>query len=107
MKALRSLLVLIVIIFTVNVGSAQKGPQSTDSATKPIRGIDVIVKKDPGSAARQTAQPNKDGSFSVNLPEPGQYTITYANGAMKGQLIKEMTVSKAGPVHVNATAASQ
>ncbi|MDQ6940697.1 MAG: hypothetical protein M3119_11130, partial [Verrucomicrobiota bacterium] len=59
-------------------------PQSNDNATKRIKGIDVIVEKNPGnSASRQTAQPNKDGSFTVNLPEPGQYKITYANARRK------------------------
>ncbi|MDQ6939694.1 MAG: hypothetical protein M3119_06005, partial [Verrucomicrobiota bacterium] len=78
MKTLRSLLLLLLLllIFSASVvsASAQKGPQSNDNAIKRIKGIDVIVEKNPGnSASRQTAQPNKDGSFTVNLPEPGQY----------------------------------
>ena len=67
----------------------------------PVKRIDVIVKKDPGnSSGRQIATLNKDGNYTVQLPAAGRYTITYANGPKKGQVIKIVTVGKAGSVIV-------
>ncbi len=108
MKHLKSYIIIALLAFTASIVSAQKGPQSTDNASKPIKGIDVVTLKDPGnSASRQTAQPDGHGGYTVDLPGAGSYTISYANGPKKGQVIKKVTVQKAGPVKVSATAASE
>jgi hypothetical protein len=79
-------------------------PSVVTASNKPVTGIDVIVKKlpCPCSSARQTATPNKDGSFSVNLPGAGKYTITYADGPKKGQVITTITATKAGKTGIQA-----
>ena len=63
-----------------------------------------------GSASggrRATAKPDGHGGYTVDLPGAGSYTIKYANGPKKGQIIKQVTVQKAGPVKVSATALSE
>ena len=92
MKSFKSyLLIAVLSLSTVFVPNAFPG------AVSPVKGIDVIVKKDPGnSAARAVATPNKDGTFSVNLPGPGTYTISYASGPHKGEVIETITATKAG-----------
>ncbi len=108
MKHLKSYIIIALLAFTASVVSAQKGPQSADSAVRPVRGIDVVTLKNPGnSASRQTAQPDGHGGYTVDLPGAGSYTISYANGPKKGQVIKQVTVQKAGPVKVTASAASE
>ena len=81
--------------------SALAAPAAFSTSPKPT-GIDVVVQKAPGTTSvRQVATPNKDGSFSVELPRPGKYTINYADGPKKGAVIKTVTVAKAGPVGIN------
>ena len=108
MKHLRAYIIVALLAVTASIASAQKGPQSTDNATKPIKGIDVVVQKEPGNIyARQTASPDGHGGYTVDLPGAGSYTISYANGPKKGQTIKQVTVQKAGPVKVSASASSE
>ena len=67
-------------------------------SVKPVKGIDVIVQKccPTPSSSRQTATPNKDGTFTIQLSEPNTYTISYASGPKKGKVIETVTVTKAG-----------
>jgi len=51
--------------------------------------------------------PTKGEGYTVNLPGAGSYTISYADGPKKGQVIKQVTVQKAGPVKVSAIAFSE
>lgn len=75
---------------------------TTDNASRPIRGIDVVVLKKPGnSTSRMTLQPTGDGNYSVNLPGAGDYTLMYADGPMKGQTITKINATKPGPAPVN------
>jgi hypothetical protein len=93
MKSLKSyLLIAVLSLSTVLV------PSAFANATQPVRGIDVIVKKNPGSAARQHATVNADGSANVNLSAAGKYTITYADGPMKGKVLWSGEVRKAESV---------
>jgi hypothetical protein len=48
--------------------------------------------------SRQRIAANSDGTFTINLPKPGKYSISYADGRKKGQIIKTVEVTKAGPV---------
>jgi len=101
MKHLKAYLIVAILAF-----SFASSQHSLASQTRPVKGIDVVVQKEPGNTnTRQTAKPNKDGSFTVELPGPGKYTISYADGPKKGQVIKTVTATKAGPVSVAATAA--
>ena len=61
------------------VTSAQKGPQGTASSVRPVRGIDVIVKKDPGNTAARTATTNEKGEVEFVGLEPGNYSLTIAD----------------------------
>lgn len=69
-------------------------PQSIVPAfaqNKPVKGVDIIVKKNPGSSAHR-ATTNREGRFRVVAKEAGSYSIT-ANG----RLMKTVEV-KAGAV---------
>ena len=48
---------------------AQKGPQGT--AGTPVKGIDVIVMKDPGNSAVRTGTTNEKGEVKFVGLEPG------------------------------------
>ena len=79
--------------------SAIFAPNGFANSNKPVRGIDVVVLKEPGSASRtQHATVNADGSIMVKLAEPGDYTIKYAEGPLKGQVIKTVKAEKAESV---------
>ena len=91
MKSLKSyLLIAVVSLSTLLV------PSAFANAAAPVRGIDVIVKKGFCStcSSRQMATANADGTFSVNLPASGNYTITYASGPHKGEVITSVTATK-------------
>ena len=89
MKSLKSyLLIAVLSLSTLFV------PSAFANAVQPVKGIDVIVKKNPGTASRQTATTNADGTFSVSLPAPGNYTIQYASGPHKGEVITTVTATK-------------
>lgn len=47
---------------------------------KPVKGVDIIVKKDPGATARRVVT-NGEGRFRVVAKEAGSYSIT-ANGRL-------------------------
>lgn len=91
MKSFKSYLLIAVFALTTVCA-----PNAFSNAVKPVGGIDVIVKKTPGTAARQTAKSNADGTFSVNVSAPGTYTISYASGKHKGEVIETFTATKAG-----------
>ena len=55
---------------------AQKGPQATASSVKPVRGIDVVVMKDPGNSAARTGTTNEKGEVEFVGLEPGSYSLT-------------------------------
>lgn len=86
---------LLIAVFALSTVFA---PSAFTSATRPVRGIDVVVQKNPGTSSRQTATPNPDGTFSVILPGAGIYTIKYASGPDKGKVITTVTATKAGLV---------
>jgi len=89
MKSLKSyLLIAVLSLSTLFV------PSAFANATTPVKGIDVIVRKNPGTAARQHVTVNADGSANVNLSASGKYTITYADGPMKGKVLWSGEVRK-------------
>jgi len=55
---------------------AQKGPQATASSVKPVKGIDVVVMKDPGNSAARTGTTNEKGEVEFVGLEPGSYSLT-------------------------------
>ena len=95
MKSFKSyLLIAVFVLSTVFV------PNAFANASKPVRGIDVVVQKDPGnSASRQHVTPDKDGKIAVALPGPGKYTIKSAEGKVlwSGTVTKAEKVSLAAP----------
>jgi hypothetical protein len=62
-----SALALTMLCLCSSVATAQKVPPSTDSSVKPIRGVDVIVQKNPGNTAARTAT-TKAKSHLPGLP---------------------------------------
>lgn len=58
--------------------TAQKGPQGTASAPAPVRGIDVIVRKNPGNSAARTVATDTDGHFEFPVLPAGSYSLILA-----------------------------
>jgi len=52
------------------------GNMAQASSVRPVRGIDVIVQKNPGGTARRITT-SADGSITVAGLEPGSYTLTF------------------------------
>ena len=99
MKHLKSY--IIIAILSLSFALSQN---AFATATRPIKGIDVIVKKNPnGTSSRQTATPNKDGTFSVQIPTAGNYIISYADGPKRGKVIKTVTTTSARTLSVAAS----
>ena len=68
------------------------------NATKPEGGVEVTIRKVPGNnpALWRTASSDGRGGYTVDLPAAGRYTISYANGPKKGQLMQRVSVQNAG-----------
>jgi hypothetical protein len=94
MKSLKSyLLIALFALSTVCV------PSVFATSVKPVKGIDVVVQKNPGnSASRQHATVGADGKIMIKLAEPGTYTIKYADGSSKGKVLWSGEVKKAQSV---------
>lgn len=92
MKHMKSSLLLAILCLSLASSQFALG-----GSVKPIRGVDVIVQKccPTPSSSRQTATPNNDGTFTIQLPGPSTYTISYASGPNKGKVIETVTVTKA------------
>ena len=67
--------------------AAQKGPQATASTVKPVKGIDVVVLKNPGNSAARTGTTNDKGEVEFAGLEPGSYSLTIVDPS-KQQPIK-------------------
>ena len=76
--------------------AAQKGPQATASSVKPVRGIDVIVKKNPGNSAARTGTTNGEGEVEFVGLEPGNYSLTIVDPSK--QKVVKGNASTAGDV---------
>lgn len=95
-----------------SIVTAQKGSEGTASATKPVKGIDVIVQKNPGNSAARTATTGENGEFTfVDLP-PGHYSlridpskhreggrVTDMGDLNVGTLLVEVSGSIGGPIN--------
>lgn len=55
---------------------AASGIATHASAVKPIRGIDVIVQKQPGNTATRTVKTDANGVATFGKLEKGQYSVT-------------------------------
>ena len=55
--------------------AAQKGPQGTASSVKPVKGIDVVVMKNPGNSAAHIVTTDSDGTFKFPVLEAGSYSL--------------------------------
>ena len=68
------------------------------NAAKQEGGIEVTVRRVPGNnpALWRTASSDGHGGYTVDLPAAGRYTISYANGPKKGQLMQRVSAQKAG-----------
>jgi hypothetical protein len=62
---------------------AQKAPEATASSVKPVRGIDVVVMKDPGNSAARTGTTNEKGEVEFVGLEPGKYSLTIVDPSNK------------------------
>src|SRR6185503_13577377 len=60
---------------------AQKGPQATASSVRPVRGIDVVVMKNPGNSAARTGTTNGEGEVEFVGLEPGSYSLTIVDNS--------------------------
>lgn len=47
------------------------------SSVKPVRGIDVVVQKNPGNSAARSAKTDGDGGFTVSGLAAGEYNIRF------------------------------
>ena len=54
----------------------------------------------PPQSSRQSAAPDKNGNFNIDVPAHGQYKVSYADGPNKGKTITTITASSAGAVTV-------
>lgn len=59
---------------------AQKGPEATASTVKPVKGIDVVVMKNPGNSAARTVTTDSDGNFKFPVLEAGSYSLRLSRG---------------------------
>ncbi len=66
---MKSLSLCIIAIFIVTVAQA--------GSVRPIKGVDVIVKKNPGNSSARTVTSDADGAFTVRGLEAGSYTLTF------------------------------
>ena len=55
--------------------SPQKVPESTAGSVKPVRGIDVIVQKNPGNTAVRTVTTDSAGHFTLPVLPVGSYAL--------------------------------
>lgn len=59
----------------------QKGAQGTAGSVKPIKGVDVIVQKNPGNTAVRTATTDGDGKVKFVGLAPGKYSLVLRKGS--------------------------
>jgi hypothetical protein len=60
---------------------------------KPVRGIDVIVEKEPGNSASREAQTNADGGFTLSDLTAGQYKFAVAcRGGCAARVVAELPI---------------
>ena len=55
--------------------TAQKDPQATNKSVKPVKGIDVVVLKDPGNTAVRTVTTDSEGHFTFPVLPAGSYYL--------------------------------
>jgi hypothetical protein len=64
----------------------------------PLPGIDVSMEQNPGGIVIKQVKSNKQGIANFGTVQPGTYTIRQG-----GQLVKIITITKAGPLSVPIT----
>jgi hypothetical protein len=75
LKTSTRFLIASLVVFTTFAAGLLIASQMVLAATNPVRGIGVVVKKNPGgSTARATT--GDDGKFTVPNLEPGSYTVS-------------------------------
>lgn len=74
MKQLKSFLKILVILLLVT--------QNSFASVKPISGIGIVVKKNPGSASEVVMQTSDNGGFSMQL-EAGEYELSFPQDQLK------------------------
>lgn len=65
---------------------AQKAPEATASSVKPVKGIDVVVMKNPGNSAARTGTTNEKGEVEFVGLEPGNYSLTIVDPSKQQRL---------------------
>jgi hypothetical protein len=91
--------------------AAQKGPQSTAGSVRPVKGIDVIVQKNPGNTAARTGTSNEKGEVEFAGLEPGSYSLAIVDHSKQqkvkgsvggdvllGNCLVEITGAVGGPI---------
>ena len=75
-KASVTVLATCVLMICLLSAYPQKAPQGTTGSVKPVKGIDVIVQKNPGNTAARTGTTNEKGEVEFVGLEPGIYSLT-------------------------------
>lgn len=95
-----SALALTLCLFSAVI-TAQKAPQGTASSVKPIKGVDVIVQKNPGNTASRTLTTGEDGEVRFVGLAPGNYSLTIVDPSKQQKGIKSGSVGGDTDVHQN------
>jgi len=72
-----SLTIVFATMSLVARSAGTRPPPVEPMSNKPVRGIDVIVTKDPGNSASRSAKTDGDGGFTVSGLAAGQYNIRF------------------------------
>jgi hypothetical protein len=97
MKSLKSY--LLIAVLSLSALSVAVARPYTNITRGQIKNLTVqCASCNPHVTTTQPASADKNGDVTVQLDKPGIYKISYADGPKKGQEIKTVTATKAGPV---------
>ena len=90
-------------VFTARSTGASSVRAVEPMSNKPVRGIDVVVLKNPGNSASRQTESDADGNFSVGDLTPGTYQVSLVCNA-KCQSINDLN---AGVIQFTLTGAKE